>query len=48
MNKGVGVEYGSEPKEPMPICLSYERPCTHVTITNPYMDVLQNSITFIW
>jgi hypothetical protein len=48
MNKGVGVKYGSEPKEPLPLCLSYDRPCSRVTTVNPYMDVIPNSTTFIW
>jgi hypothetical protein len=48
MNKGVRVRYDSGPREPMPVCLPYEWPCTHVTITNPCMNVLQNSIAFIW
>jgi hypothetical protein len=47
-NKGVGVGCISGPKEPLPVCLQYERPRSHVTTTNPCMDVLQNSTTFIW
>jgi hypothetical protein len=47
-NKGVGIEYGSGPKEPMHVCLPYDRPGSRVTATNPCMDVLQNSTTFIW
>jgi hypothetical protein len=48
MNKGVSVRYGSGPEELLSICLPYKRPCSRVTATNPCMDVLQNSTTFVW
>jgi hypothetical protein len=48
MNKGVVVRYDRGPNEPLHVCLPYERPCSRVTTTNPCMDVLQNSTTFVW
>jgi hypothetical protein len=47
-NEGVNVGYSSGPEEPLHACLPYDRPCSHVTTTNPCMDVLQNSIAFVW
>jgi hypothetical protein len=39
-DKGVSVKHSSGPKEPMPICHAHERPSTHVTTTNPCVDVM--------
>jgi hypothetical protein len=47
MDYGVGVRHSSEPKEPLPICLSRERPSTHVTTINLCVDVLQYSTSFV-
>jgi hypothetical protein len=48
MDFGVGVRHNSGPKEPLPICLAHERPSTRVTATNPYVDILQYSASFVW
>jgi hypothetical protein len=46
-NSRVSVKHSSGPKELLPICLAHERSSTHVTATNPYVDVLQYSASFI-
>jgi hypothetical protein len=45
---GSSVKHSSGPKESLPICLAHERPSTHVTATNPCVDVLQYSTSFVW
>jgi hypothetical protein len=47
-DQGVGVGHNSGPKKPLPICLAHKRPSTHVTTTNPCVDVLQYSESFVW
>jgi hypothetical protein len=48
MNYGISVRHINGPKEPLPICLTHERSSTHVTTTNPRVDILQYSASFIW